>query len=755
MPAPATSITGMTLTSDSGTSSTDNDTNSSTLTFNIGWSNTSTSAVTYYVYIGTHLLGSVLIPAKSGATTSGTVAFTASSTLSAAGVTDGTYTVTVQTAATYSAATPVFTDPTSVTIDTAASAPTFALMSDTGSSGDGITSNGQVNVSGLESGATWQYSTDGGTNWNAGTGTSFTLAAGTYSAGAIKVTQTDVAGNTSTNGTNAGAITIDTSAAAPSVALASDTGSSGDGITSNGQVNVSGLESGATWQYSTDGGTNWNAGTGTSFTLAAGTYSAGAIKVTQTDVAGNTSTNGTNAGAITVDTSAPANPSITTVHDDQGIYQYDVAPGASTDDTTPVISGTAEAGAAVKVYDGATLVGTATADGSGNWTAISSALGTGPHSFTATATDAAGNVSGLSSSFGITVDPLAVCYLKGTRIATPKGEVAVEDLSIGDHVINTAGAARPIKWIGRRSYVTRFVSPHSRRGVLPVRIASGALGESIPKRDLFISPEHALCLEGNLVPVRHLVNGMSIAYCDSFDTIEYYHIELPSHDVLLADGAPAESWLDCGNRNFFMNVVDYLALGHAEEAPSMPCLPIVTEGALVARLRTDLAKRAFAAGYGTTTDPGIHLVADGQRFEPKEVTGKVCRFELPACPSRLSLGSLTRTPADMDLASTDSRQLGISLTRIVLRSAETEIQIGHKHPLLTDGFHPAESNHRWTNGRANIPPQFFSCLTGPVQVEVHVATLTAKYPARIEPAVQAVAGTDGKSRIGGHLRLAA
>ncbi|MFC7050150.1 beta strand repeat-containing protein [Emcibacter nanhaiensis] len=195
------------------------------------------------------------------------------------------------------------------TVDTTnPAAPTPAFANDTGSSGsDLITSDGQVNISGLEAGATWEYTTDGGTTWNAGTGTSFTLAEGTYANGDVKVRQTDVAGNTGA-AANLGAAEVDTTnPAAPSAALANDAGSSGSDLISNdGQVDVTGLEAGATWEYSVNGGTTWNAGTGTSFTLAEGTYADGDIKLRQTDVAGNLGAVGALSGAVEIDTTNPA-----------------------------------------------------------------------------------------------------------------------------------------------------------------------------------------------------------------------------------------------------------------------------------------------------------------------------------------------------------------------------------------------------------------------------------------------------------------
>ena len=115
---------------------------------------------------------------------------------------------------------PTYSNELSVTIDaTAPIAPILALASDAGiSNSDGITNNGTVNVTGLEAGASWQYSTDSGSSWLAGTGTSFVLSSGSYSAGSIQVRQSDVAGNTSAN-SQLGTITIDNSAPSAAVLL--------------------------------------------------------------------------------------------------------------------------------------------------------------------------------------------------------------------------------------------------------------------------------------------------------------------------------------------------------------------------------------------------------------------------------------------------------------------------------------------------------------------------------------------------------
>ncbi len=184
----------------------------------------------------------------------------------------------------------------------------LALSNDTGVAGDGISSDGELKL--VAHVGTTFYSTNGGLTYTAATGSTIDLSAGNYAAGSVKVLEKDATGKTVVSAlTNASAITIDKTVAAPSVALASDTGTSQtDGITKVATVNVTGLETGATWQYSVNGA-DWKNGTGTSFTLPAdGTYDKGDVQVRQTDKAGNESdvngTVGSNAAAWTLDTTA-------------------------------------------------------------------------------------------------------------------------------------------------------------------------------------------------------------------------------------------------------------------------------------------------------------------------------------------------------------------------------------------------------------------------------------------------------------------
>jgi hypothetical protein len=149
------------------------------------------------------------------------------------------------------------------------------------------------------------------------------------------------------------------------------------------------------------------------------------------------------------------------------------------------------------------------------------------------------------------------CFVAGTLLLTERGEVAVESLNIGDGMRLIDGRIAQIVWIGHR-WVGCFRHPHPRH-VWPVRVRAGAFGPNEPRRDLFLSPDHAVFVEGVLVPIKHLINGAAIAQV-KVATIMYYHVELASHEVLVAEGLCVESFLDTGNRSSFANGGDVLQL---------------------------------------------------------------------------------------------------------------------------------------------------------------------------------------------------
>ena len=163
------------------------------------------------------------------------------------------------------------------------------------------------------------------------------------------------------------------------------------------------------------------------------------------------------------------------------------------------------------------------------------------------------------------------CFAAGTLIETDRGPVAVEALREGDRVVTSEDArCEPIVWIGRRAVDCR---PHPRpEQVWPVRVRRGAFGPRQPVRDLYLSPDHAVFVNDVLVPVKYLVNGSSIAQVRR-KTVMYYHVELPQHELILAEGLAVESYLDVGDRSNFENGGGVVAL-----FPNFTSLKWETEG---------------------------------------------------------------------------------------------------------------------------------------------------------------------------------
>jgi hypothetical protein len=151
------------------------------------------------------------------------------------------------------------------------------------------------------------------------------------------------------------------------------------------------------------------------------------------------------------------------------------------------------------------------------------------------------------------------CFGRGTFILTAHGEVTVEDLANGALVTTTNGAL-PVKWIGRTSF-RRNASASWHPSVVPVRVSRFAIDDQTPQRDLYLTGGHCLLVDGVFIPVKYLVNGRSIAFDDAAkmsETIEYFSVELDTHEVIFAEGMAAETYRYDGHHQIVWdNLGDY------------------------------------------------------------------------------------------------------------------------------------------------------------------------------------------------------
>jgi autotransporter passenger strand-loop-strand repeat protein len=321
---------------------------------------------------------------------------------------------------------------------------------------------------------------------------------------------------------------------------------------------------------------------------------------------------------------------------------------------------------------------------------------------------------------------LVPCYAAGTHILTPDGEMLVEHLLVGDKVITVregGPSELAITWVGQR---TLDISRHARpEEVYPVRILAGAFGPGVPERDLRVSPRHAIYVDGVFFEARALLNGATIIQERNTKFVTYHHIELEQHDVMLAEGLPAESFLDTGNRNMFEGE-DTLVL-HPDFAAASDagfCVPVVREGAALVAVRQRLLDRVAALGF--TPNDAVQMVAKaGAKFAAPMRNGNVLSFNLVEACDTVELHCEAATPFEMSAAVADERVLGVAITRLTLVTQGERIEIaldaaGH------EGFHGVEDGHRWTNGAARIA---LPAHNGPAVLEVETAGQAVRWSA--------------------------
>jgi antigen 43 len=302
-------------------------------------------------------------------------------------------------------------------------------------------------------------------------------------------------------------------------------------------------------------------------------------------------------------------------------------------------------------------------------------------------------------------------------------------------IVGGKRVSRQVKWVGYRKLA---LDRHAKSaGLAPIRIKRGAMAEGLPTRDLLVSPPHCMFIDGKLVPAKLLVNDMSIVWDTTLKSVEYYHVELDHHAVLIAEGVAAESYLDTGNRAFFSNAGLALIL-HPEFHVNAglrcwatdACAPLAVSPAAVLPVWRPLADRAIAMGYtppehATTTEADIHLVADGRRIDTIAVKGQVHSFMVPDGVKSLTLASRSVVPNTLTRYLDDPREIGVAVRAITIRGMAGRAEFAADHPALARGWHAPETTDgalwRWTKGNGALP---VGVVDGPVIVDVTVGETT-------------------------------
>ncbi len=221
-------------------------------------------------------------------------------------------------------------------------------------------------------------------------------------------------------------------------------------------------------------------------------------------------------------------------------------------------------------------------------------------------------VLGSTFSFTYTI----ACFMQGTMIATPAGERAVEALQAGDLVTTLDGTAKKVKWIGHRTYEAEFGA--SEAFVRPVLFRAGSLGGGLPTRDLKVSPQHAMMIDGVMVPAGALVNGVTILRDTPVADVTYFHVELDGHEAIFAEGAATETFIDHNSRAIFDNADEYSLL-YGNAATEVQEIARLEEGVQLAAIRATLADIA-----GIVAIPAAgKLQGNLERLEDGMLTGWV------------------------------------------------------------------------------------------------------------------------------------
>ncbi|MEW9299328.1 Hint domain-containing protein [Acetobacter oryzifermentans] len=312
------------------------------------------------------------------------------------------------------------------------------------------------------------------------------------------------------------------------------------------------------------------------------------------------------------------------------------------------------------------------------------------------------------------------CFLTGSMIRTSKGDVAVEDIQIGDKLVafdwkNNKDIVRPVVWVGKARAV---VQPelHDDEAGWPVRILKDAIADGVPYKDMLITAEHCLFFRDRFVPVRMLVNGVSIFYDKSITSYDYYHVETEQHSVITADGMLTESYLDTGNRASFRQACKIATLrGAVKSWEDDAGAPLGVEQSFVEPLFRALEWRENSVmgcqipdhNAELTNDPDLHLVTDkGGVVRPMRKTAQHYSFMLPPDTQSVRIVSRASRPADVIGPFVDDRRsMGVAVADVHLQCAKRQFDItAHLQEGKPAGWYDTDwTDCAWTNGDAELP----------------------------------------------------
>jgi hypothetical protein len=298
------------------------------------------------------------------------------------------------------------------------------------------------------------------------------------------------------------------------------------------------------------------------------------------------------------------------------------------------------------------------------------------------------------------------CFARGTRILTPGGYAPVEQLEPGALVVTASGGVRAVQWVGWR---TVDLATHRRpEAVRPICVLRDAVADGFPSRDVRLSPDHGLYLDGQLVPAKLLTNAATIIRDLNCQAVTYYHIELDRHDILLADNLPVESYIDTGNRQAFENSDGTPwaspVFGRGRQWDSGAYADLCISGPRLRGIRQNLLRRVEARGYLHKTMPDIYLMVDGVRIERDFGPASLPCFRLNTAHSGIiSIRSASFIPAELSPGSEtgddDWRELGVAIRRIKL-----DLHSVAAPEIAESGFYPRASKDiaDWTNGNGVV-----------------------------------------------------